>query len=242
MYKHHENGKTNIMRLQGKLRVQTSYSDGTEKIEEWCTTKSKSSPSTLGMASDKENQKRVLLLRKWKPNNITGIQNTFGSRANNVWEYEVGDDTSSRSSLSIVQIQDDDPRSASSFQCQMLMNPLSPSWHVEMTDKLFVYKLKQCPWPESNFIVDIDNDTQEIILRTQNKKYYKRFQIPALVRMKEHLDKNSISLSHDGNNNQLKITYKKPEKLMEVEKVERQEMEKRIHRLGNDGEIDCNPS
>jgi hypothetical protein len=71
-------------------------------------------------------------------------------------------------------------------------------------------------WPKENYIFEIDHSKQEIILKTQNKKYYKRFDIPDLKRLKLPLEESSLTWKFQ--NNTLIIGYDKPPKILDLEK------------------------
>jgi hypothetical protein len=44
----------------------------------------------------------------------------------------------------------------------------------------FQFRIRNLPYDYDNYIVDIDENAQEIVLKTKNKKYYKRMNIPDL--------------------------------------------------------------
>ena len=101
-----------------------------------------------------------------------------------------------------------------------------------------------CPPPETNYLLSLDHETQEIVIRTRNKKYYKRFKIAALSRLNERLkeDSSSLSMEYKEKEEMLVVIYKKPLKLLEVERLERENIEKAMKRLEKDGEVDCRQS
>lgn len=72
------------------------------------------------------------------------------------------------------------------------------------------------PWDASNYQIDVDMKTEEIIIKTLNKKYYKRFSIPDLKRIKKTLEANKISVEYM--NNTLIISYQKPEEILKEER------------------------
>ena len=71
------------------------------------------------------------------------------------------------------------------------------------------------PWPKEVYQLSIDHDKQQIVLRTANKKYYKRIEIPELKRLGIALDDKQISWKYS--NETLLITYLKPEVVMKEE-------------------------
>lgn len=44
----------------------------------------------------------------------------------------------------------------------------------------FQFRIRNLPYDYDNYILEIDDATQEIVLKTKNKKYYKRMAIPDL--------------------------------------------------------------
>ena len=70
------------------------------------------------------------------------------------------------------------------------------------------------------FSITVDaNDTNTMVVRTSNKKYFKKIQIPELVRLKVPLEQASISFEHERGT--LIISYKKPLFLLAQENEER---------------------
>ena len=47
-----------------------------------------------------------------------------------------------------------------------------------------------------NYVLDIDPEKQEIVIKTTVKKYYKRFDIPDLKRLNIKLDKENLSFTY----------------------------------------------
>lgn len=60
------------------------------------------------------------------------------------------------------------------------------------------------------------------MVRTTNKKYYKRFDIPDLKRLKIDLEESSVAWKFQ--HNTLIIGYDKPEKILELDKKKQQEI------------------
>lgn len=77
-------------------------------------------------------------------------------------------------------------------------------------------------WPKEVYSLEIDHNKQEIIIKTSNKKYYKRFDIPDMKRLKLPLEDSSIAWKYQ--HNTLIVGYDKPEKVIEVEKKKIQEI------------------
>jgi hypothetical protein len=60
------------------------------------------------------------------------------------------------------------------------------------------------------------------VVRTSNKKYYKRFDIPDMRRLKLNLEESSLVWKFQ--HNTLIIGYDKPDKIIEVEKKKQLEI------------------
>lgn len=76
----------------------------------------------------------------------------------------------------------------------------------------------------------VDNETQTLVLRTTNKKYFKVFQVPALVRAGIALQRSRANMSHNGGST-LVINYDKPDSVIDKEREARAS----AVRDGNDG-------
>ena len=78
----------------------------------------------------------------------------------------------------------------------------------------FEWRVRNLPYPLATYQLTVDDEKQELVLRTTNKKYFKRFKIPAMLRHKLALDKANIAMNHA--HNTLVIRYKKPLKILQV--------------------------
>ena len=77
-------------------------------------------------------------------------------------------------------------------------------------------------WPKEVYSLEIDQQKQDIIIKTSNKKYYKRFDIPDLKRVKISLEESSLVWKYQ--HNTLIIGYDKPSKILELEKKKQLEI------------------
>lgn len=73
---------------------------------------------------------------------------------------------------------------------------------------------------QENYTLQVDIDKQTLVLRTKNKKYFKVFQVPALLRAGVPLQRSSANMSHNGGST-LVISYKKPGPVIEEEREAR---------------------
>jgi hypothetical protein len=70
--------------------------------------------------------------------------------------------------------------------------------------KEFQWRVRNLNFTKENFQVEIDKPKQEIVIKTLNKKYYKRFDIPDLKRANIALDEKMLKVNFL--NNTLVIT------------------------------------
>ena len=101
----------------------------------------------------------------------------------------------------------------------------APQVVIQDTAEKHVFRIRNLPYPKEVYAVAIDFDKPkslgEIVVRTSNKKYYKRLSIPDMVRLGLTLDKDSLSWSYG--NNTLVIEYKKHLALRAKEMAEKKE-------------------
>ncbi|CAH1783482.1 unnamed protein product [Owenia fusiformis] len=153
----------------------------------------------------------VLLVRKWKKSGRLGGEGK--------WQFEVGEDLSPGSSLT-----------------EGLMESSTNPVFVRKDGKdVFQWRIRNLPYPLETYNVTVDNEQRTAIIRTTNKKYYKKFTIDDLDRHNLPLEQERIVLSHS--NNTLIIKYKKPTEILQHEKCMQDEFKKM-----KDGDVGCNPS
>lgn len=155
-----------------------------------------------------------LQVRKWKKKSTLGREGK--------WDYEIGED------LRPVNL---DMENISESRG-------NPMFTRKDNSKAFQWRIRNLPYPLEVYSVTVDDDKHSITIRTSNKKYYKKFQIPDMERAKVDLEQSAISKAHA--NNTLIITYKKPPLILEQEKLIRQELVKM--KSSRDGDVECTPS
>ena len=99
-----------------------------------------------------------VLLRKWKR------PKEFGQAE---WEFEIGDDG-----------KQFDPESD-----LLSANATQPIFIRKDTSAKFEWRIRNLPYPKDTYIIEVDHSKQQIVLKTTNKKYYKRIDIPDLKRV-----------------------------------------------------------
>ena len=105
------------------------------------------------------------------------------------------------------------PRSNDEFLIRE--NDNNPLFIRKDTQKEFQWRIRNLKGDADNFMVECDKDKQQIVIRTKNKKYYKRFGIPDLERLNIKLDENLMKVNFV--NNTLIISYTKPKEALEAE-------------------------
>ena len=105
------------------------------------------------------------------------------------------------------------PRSNDEFLIRE--NDNNPLFIRKDTQKEFQWRIRNLKGDADNFMVECDKDKQQIVIRTKNKKYYKRFSIPDLERLNIKLDENLMKVNFM--NNTLIISYTKPKEALDAE-------------------------
>ncbi|KAJ8025394.1 Protein DPCD [Holothuria leucospilota] len=172
-------------------------------------------PDRTEMAEEYDVKTGDLLVRKWKKKKMLGGDGN--------WEFEVGEQY-----FTPTAMKEDLLRESSS----------NPIFVRKDTKECFQWRIRNLPYPVSTYSVTADNDARCCIVRTTNKKYYKRFSIPDLDRAQLPLEQSAVSFAHA--NNTLIISYKKPPEIYSLEKEIKAELQKL--KAMKDGDLECNPS
>ena len=87
--------------------------------------------------------------------------------------------------------------------------------------------------------LDTEKEPSQLVLRTTNRKYFKRFHVPALRRLGLEMDQAAVSLDHSGTT--LVIQYEKPEEVIQAEAALRAARQKEAAKgaTAHDGTPDC---
>lgn len=159
------------------------------------------------MVEEYDASSNELLLRKTKE------RGTFGNAK--PWAVEVGEVQTS------IMLQKD---------IGIIENSSNPV--ITRRDKLDIYqwRIRNLKYPIDLYSLSIEG--KEIVVRTTNKKYFKRIGIPDLNRLDIELDERSLTYAHA--NNTLIITYKKPSAVLEFEK----RLVNKLKALKSDGDVD----
>ncbi|XP_038070486.1 protein DPCD-like [Patiria miniata] len=167
------------------------------------------------MVEEYDLKSNELLVRKWK------TKTTLGGAGK--WEFEIGEQLCLAASLEVEPLRE---------------SSLNPIFTRKDTKQSFQWRIRNLPYPMGVYSVTVDNDNRCCIVRTSNKKYYKKFSIPDMDRAGLVLDQAAVSIAHA--NNTLIIMYKKPQEILKMERLVQQEIQK--IKASKDGDVECNPS
>nr|XP_025129822.1 protein DPCD isoform X1 [Bubalus bubalis] len=103
------------------------------------------------------------------------------------------------------------------------------------TKMSFQWRIRNLPYPKDVYNVCVDQKERCVVVRTTNKKYYKKFSIPDLERYQLPLDESSLSFAHA--NSTLIISYQKPKEVLVAESELQKELKKVKTAHSSDG--DC---
>ncbi|XP_072883169.1 protein DPCD [Hemitrygon akajei] len=170
-------------------------------------------PDGAEMVEEYEISSDELKVRKWKQ------KTTLGSPGQ--WQFEVGEAYS---------------RVVGSLEQPLIQESSSnPIFTRKDTKTCFQWRIRNLPYPKNVYSVTIDPDERRCIVRTSNKKYFKKFNIPDLDRCCLPLDGSALSFTHA--NNTLIITYQKPTAVLKLEQEVVQELKKM--KVAEDGDVEC---
>uniref|UniRef100_A0A3Q4AY63 Protein DPCD n=1 Tax=Mola mola TaxID=94237 RepID=A0A3Q4AY63_MOLML len=165
------------------------------------------------MAEEYDLKTDELIVRKWRHKSALGGQGQ--------WQVEVGEALASPgTSLDSQGIKE---------------NCSNPVFSRKDTKTCFQWRIRNLPYPKDVFSVSVEPSERCIIIKTSNKKFYKKFSIADLDRSQLPLDSSALSFTHT--NNTLIVSYKKPKQILTLE----QELLKELKKLKGTGEgdVDC---
>ncbi|XP_027873875.1 protein DPCD [Xiphophorus couchianus] len=153
-----------------------------------------------------------LISRKWRQKSTLGVQG--------VWQVEVGEPVNVPAALNSDVIKE---------------NCSNPVFMRKDTKTSFQWRIRNLPYTKDVFSVSMEPSERCIIIKTTNKKYYKKFSVPDLDRSQLPLDGAALSYTHA--NNTLIVSYQKPKEILTLE----QELLKEVKKLKGTGEgdVDC---
>ena len=92
----------------------------------------------------------------------------------------------------------------------------NPIFTRKDTEARFEWRIRNLVYPKEVYSVEVDHNKQEIVLRTSNKKYFKRFCISDLKRAGIKLEARLLDIEYA--NNTLVVSYSKPEEILKEER------------------------
>lgn len=160
-------------------------------------------------------QTHALLERKWKAKTMMG----------GVWEHEIG--IPLRPAETTTQQQQP-------LNIGLTTSAQNPIFMCLDTSKAWEWRIRNIPYPKDVYQLSLDKEKADVVLRTTNRKYHKRFKIPSMIRMNLALNDNALSYSYA--NNTLIIQYEKPDSILASEAHAREALKK----CQKDGDVECN--
>ena len=104
----------------------------------------------------------------------------------------------------------------------MAVSNKNPIFMRKDTENRFEWRIRNLPYPKETYSIEVDHNKQEIVLRTSNKKYYKRFDIPDMKRLGLPLEESSVVWKYQ--NNTVIIGYDKPQHILELDQKKKKEI------------------
>jgi len=197
-----------------KIQVQINWDDvSLERVDEY------------------DMQSKELVTRKWRETNALGKKRE--------WQYEVGEPGRGKSSAA-ASGSGAAADGSSGAAVDLFVASSNPVFLRRDDLRAFVFRIRNLPYPRDVYQISLDDEKQQIVLRTSNKKYFKRFDMPALKRLEIPLETNALTYDYDSTSNVLIMRYAKPNQVIAHEQEERQ---RHLSKVANgekkDGDVDC---
>jgi hypothetical protein len=125
--------------------------------------------------------KQFFTVRKWKSKTALG--------GDTPWTYEVGEA---------------DAMNSMSASSSIVPSSQTPQMARRDTRTHFTWRIRNLHYPKETYRVSVDERDQVIVVKTSNKKYYKRIDVPDLRR--KNLPLNANALCYDYGSSTLVIT------------------------------------
>jgi hypothetical protein len=135
--------------------------------------------------------------------------------ANGPWEVTYGLDAPSRKAVEVLELAADK----------------NPFCFRQDEPGVWAWRIRQMPWPAPNYEVDVDPVKNQIVVRTKNKKYFKRLDAPN----GETLDRGEVTWNWAYNT--LVIHHNKPPRVVSHDKAD-QEWRRSVP-IRTDGDNEC---
>eukprot|EP00929_Paragymnodinium_shiwhaense_P009434 TRINITY_DN113607_c0_g1_i1.p1 TRINITY_DN113607_c0_g1~~TRINITY_DN113607_c0_g1_i1.p1 ORF type:complete len:386 (+),score=99.91 TRINITY_DN113607_c0_g1_i1:84-1160(+) len=158
------------------------------------------------MVEEYDERTDLLLVRRTKKASTLGRDPT--------WEYEVGQPPSTAF----------DP-----YADTLKASATQPIFLRKDTPEHFQWRIRNLTYPSSVYSVTVDHEKQDVVVRTSNKKYFKRIEIADLRRLGLKIKDEPLDWKHM--NNTLIISYAKPKEVRDDEQKVLKEAEKSAVRM-----------
>lgn len=99
---------------------------------------------------------------------------------------------------------------------------------MDTTDK-FQWRIRNLPYPKDVYSITVDHDKQQIVVKTSNKKYYKRIDLDDLRRHSLRMEDDKLSWVHQ--HNTVIISYDEPAAVLKAEKDLLKEADKKAVKM-----------
>lgn len=160
-----------------------------------------------------------LVTRRWRQKTVLGADGT--------WQIEIGEAPSSVAATT-----------AGFGGLSMSASASNPVFCPRESREHWEWRVRNLPYEKSVYSVTVDAEKDELVLRTSNRKYFKRFHVPALRRAGQQLDGEAVSFDHSGTT--LIIQYEKPDDIVEAEsRVMAARAAQASQEQARDGQPDC---
>jgi hypothetical protein len=101
------------------------------------------------------------------------------------------------------------------------ISPLQPQFIRLDSPTHIIFKVRNLPYPLDTYSVGVDEEAEEIVIRTSNRKYFKRTQLSDCKELRIPLDHTCLAFTHA--NDTLTVRYAKPASLVQLEENRLQE-------------------
>ncbi|XP_044521440.1 protein DPCD isoform X2 [Gracilinanus agilis] len=165
------------------------------------------------MAEEYDVKTSELLVRKWRVKNALGAMSP--------WQTEVGEPTTPGGGILGSEL--------------IKESSSNPIFMRKDTKTSFQWRIRNLPYPKDVYSVSVDASERCLIVRTTNKKYYKKFSIPDMDRYQLPLSSSALNFAYA--NCTLIITYQKPKEILDAEEELQRELKKVKTANGQSG--DC---
>jgi len=106
----------------------------------------------------------------------------------------------------------------------MQENSQNPVFKRQDTAKDFCWRIRNLPYPRETYDVFVDHAEQRIVVRTSNKKYFKKIEVPELRRIGLRIDEDAVKWTWK--NNTVIVALAKPEEVLLAERETARERSK----------------